>query len=95
VYDEFVAKVSEKVRRPLRRSAAPARGPGSRWRSERIPPFPAPNLQTIEDHVADARAKGPRRGASARAAHSLERRAAGPASFLRAHRPSWTCGPQR
>jgi len=54
VYDEFVAKVSEKVR-ALR--VGPPQGPGSVEVGAIT--FP-PQLQTIEDHVADAVDKGAR-----------------------------------
>jgi acyl-CoA reductase-like NAD-dependent aldehyde dehydrogenase len=54
VYDEFVAKVSEKVR-ALR--VGPPQGPGSVEVGAIT--FP-PQLQTIEDHVADAVQKGAR-----------------------------------
>ena len=55
VYDEFVAKVSEKVRAAARRQARRAR---HRSRSGAIT-FP-PQLEIIKDHVADAVQKGAR-----------------------------------
>ena len=54
MYDEFVAKVSEKVR-ALR--VGPPAGPGSVEVGAIT--FP-PQLETIEDHVADAVDKGAR-----------------------------------
>ena len=64
VYDEFVAKVSEKVR--ALRVGAP-QGPGSVEVGAIT--FP-PQLQTIEDHVADAVQKGARVLAGGQAASS-------------------------
>ena len=64
VYDEFVAKVSEKVR--ALRVGAP-HGPGSVEVGAIT--FP-PQLETIEDHVADAVAKGAKVLAGGHAAQS-------------------------
>ncbi len=64
VYDEFVAKVSEKVR-ALR--VGPPQGPGSVEVGAIT--FP-PQLETIEDHVADAVDKGARVLAGGHAAQS-------------------------
>jgi acyl-CoA reductase-like NAD-dependent aldehyde dehydrogenase len=55
VYDEFVAKVTEKVR--ALRQGSPAGGPGTVEVGAMT--FP-PQVDTVEDHVSDALAKGAR-----------------------------------
>ena len=81
VYDEFVAKVSEKVR-ALR--VGKPEGPGSV--DVGAITFP-PQLETIKDHVADAVAEG-----RARARRRQRRR---PARDASTSRPSWSTSTTR